>query len=66
MPLKDFCCIHYETQMRIGEYVDVIIDEREYGFCHKCFKRFHHKRGVVVIRYVVLGKKFTPQEQVPF
>lgn len=57
---KDHCCIHYEVEHRNGQYVDYTVDGIEYGTCHKCYRRFQHKRGVVVIRFVCNEIKMEP------
>lgn len=63
---ENYRCAHYETCRYQGQYVDVIIDNHEYGFCHKCFRRFQHKKGVTVIRWVMRGQKKDPPTVIPF
>ncbi len=62
------CCVHYEVAFHQGNYVDLVIDDLEFHFCHKCFLRFRHKKGITVIRYVAQGVKLTPKfaADVPF
>jgi hypothetical protein len=63
-------CSHYPSQRESnGSYVDCIIDNLEYGFCHKCFLRYRHLAGVVIIRYVTRGSIFKANSdniKVPF
>lgn len=63
---ENYCCVHYETDRYQGNYVDVFIDNHEYGLCHKCFRLFQHKKGVRVIRYVNRGAKISPPSDCPF
>jgi len=63
---ENYRCVHYENCRYQGQYVDVVIDNHEYGFCHKCFIPFQHKKGVKVIRYVVQGQNKNPPINLPF